>query len=213
MTETLTELAKPIKGTIWQHPTRRDYDGKPMQYTVTSVRKHPRLGLVVYSVDRHGSSYNVPRVKLAAWHDRATIVSVPDSVPTTTGPRLTRAECEALHREAHIAGHAAAVSVTPRPMIVERHAKAFDDRSPVVQTYQVSEGACGFAWVSVHPGNGSYARYLKSTGLARPSSEGGVQIWISAYNQSLERKSAYASAYAQVIQNAGITAYGHSRMD
>ena len=81
-------------------------------------------------------------------------------------------------------------------------------------SYFVSDGVCGFAWVIVKPGTSKFARWLKKTGKARTDSYyGGVCIWISDFNQSEQKKYAFASAMAKVFSEAGFTAYAMSRLD
>ena len=41
----------------------------------------------------------------------------------------------------------------------------------------------------------------------------GLSVWVSEGGQSMERKEAYARAYADVLRAAGIEAYAGSRMD
>jgi hypothetical protein len=118
-----------------------------------------------------------------------------------------------LHQSAHRAGMAAGEAHRPATMIVQRHANMMDDSSPVVQQWVESEGVCGFAWVTITPGNSSFAIWLKKYTRARPAYQGGVQIWVHEFNQSMERKQAYAQAYAKVVRDAGIKAYAGSRMD
>jgi len=103
---------------------------------------------------------------------------------------------------AHAAGLTAAATVVPVPMVVSGF-----ESSPVM------DGVCGFAWVNIHPGTSPAARYAKKYLGARAAYEGGMQIWVSAYNQSMTRKSAYASAFAAVLMENGITAYAGERMD
>lgn len=79
--------------------------------------------------------------------------------------------------------------------------------------YIVPDGPCGFAWVIVKPGTSSFARWLVRTNRGSKAYRGGVQIWVSDFNQSMERKSAYADAFAKVLQQAGIECYSDSRMD
>ena len=72
---------------------------------------------------------------------------------------------------------------------------------------------CGFGWVNIKPGNSKFANWLKKNDLARKSYYGGVDIWISDYGQSYDRKVAHASAMARVFSQAGIKAYGTGRLD
>jgi hypothetical protein len=73
---------------------------------------------------------------------------------------------------------------------------------------------CGFAWINVKPGNSRFAKYLKEKRIAHTDGYyGGVTIWVSAYNQSVDLKEAYARAYANVLTKHGIKAYSASRLD
>lgn len=106
-----------------------------------------------------------------------------------------------LFETASAAGRLAATSAVPVPMHIAGYAP-------------VSEGACGFAWVNIKPGNSAFARWLKAKKLAQSDSYyGGVTVWISEYNQSLHRKEAHARAMAEVLKQAGFRVYAYSRMD
>ena len=91
------------------------------------------------------------------------------------------------------------------PMIVE-------DKQNGKQWF-VEDGACGFAWVSIHPATSSFARWLKKQGIGSKAYSGGLQIWVHDYNQSIQKKSEYASAYAEVLRDNGYKAYSGSRLD
>jgi hypothetical protein len=117
----------------------------------------------------------------------------------------------ALHSKAHAAGMAAGGAHTPTPMgVVE--ADIFGKPKPGAHVEVVHSGVCGFAWVSFK-GNTSFGRAMKAAGLARKRYEGGLSVWVSEFGQSMERKEAYARAYAAVLREAGIEAYAGSRMD
>ncbi len=99
------------------------------------------------------------------------------------------------------AGRQAAEDCSPTPMIVQEHANPLDDNSPVVRQYApVMGGVCGFAGLRVRPGNSSFARWLVKHQDAHKSYYGGVETSIFDYNQSMERKSAHASAMAKVLK-------------
>ena len=108
-----------------------------------------------------------------------------------------------LIEQAHAAGVAAAAACNVRAMVV----------SGGGQSWYVPDGVCGFAWITIHPGNCALAKYVKKYHGARAAYGGGMQIWVSAYNQSMQLKEAYATAYAGVLQAAGHKAYAGSRMD
>lgn len=130
-------------------------------------------------------------------------------------PKVVRdAEHASLWERAWAAGVEAAKACTPEPMIVEEHENQLDDNSPVVARYgPIAAGICGFAAVRVVPGNSSFARWLTSARSARPHHRGGIQVFISAYEQSYERKTAHAQAMAGVLREAGVNAYTESRLD
>lgn len=98
------------------------------------------------------------------------------------------------------AGQKALEECTPTPMVVQQHTNPLDDSSPVSKSWYVSGGVCGFAWVNVSPGNTSFARWLVKQGYAGKSYRGGVDIWVRAGGQSLERKEAYAHAMAASLK-------------
>jgi len=118
-----------------------------------------------------------------------------------------------LYTEAHDAGMIAGAKALPTPMTVQQHASPFNDNSPVVKEWHVPEGACGFAWVTIRPGTCSFAKWLKKNDLASVAYGGGMQVWVHQFNQSVERKEAYAHAFAEVLRLHGIKAYAGSRLD
>ena len=83
----------------------------------------------------------------------------------------------------------------------------------VDERYYVGDGPCGFAWVTVKPGTSSFAKWLVKQGYASKAYGGGVQIWISEHNQSLERKTAHARVMAERLREYGFKAYSNSRID
>lgn len=116
--------------------------------------------------------------------------------------------------EAQEAGKKAALALTPIPMVVGEAKSILSDEIDYTKpTYYVADGVCGFAWVNITPGTSAFARWLKKEGLAHKSYDGGVNIWISDYNQSLQKKEAHAEAMAKVLTENGFKAYPRSRMD
>jgi hypothetical protein len=102
----------------------------------------------------------------------------------------------------------------PTPMIVQQHANMADDNSPVVQSWNVPGGVCGFAWVNIKPATSKFCRWLKANNIVeRVSYHGGYNLWCSDFGQSMERKEQWAGAVAQVLRKYGITARSMSRMD
>lgn len=121
---------------------------------------------------------------------------------TRISPTLTDHEARALFTKAHAAGMKAGEDANPTPMVIRGY-----EHEPVM------DGVCGFAWVKVMPGNGSFARWLKKNTHAHPGYSGGTDLWVREFNQSLTRKEAYARAFAGVLKEAGVEAYGQSRID
>jgi len=110
----------------------------------------------------------------------------------------------ALERIAHAAGIKAGRECRPIPMIVST--------ASGIEIECVDDGACGFAWVAF-AGNTAWGRWAKKQGIARSHYPSGLCVWVSEFGQSVDRKSAFASAYAQVLRNSGIDAHSGSRLD
>jgi hypothetical protein len=124
------------------------------------------------------------------------------------------ANFQSLWNQAHAAGMAAGQAASPTPMVVGPGSVLVNGVPALSRSYYVSEGVCGFAWVVVHPGNCSFARWAKKTQGARAEYGGGMCVkWVGEFNQSMTRKEAYADAFAMVLREAGIKAYSRSRMD
>jgi hypothetical protein len=135
----------------------------------------------------------------------------------------------ALVQEAHAAGEAAGRASKPVPMVVEGHAHPLDDSSPVVDSWFVADGVCGFAWITLFAKGTEAKRFVNwLTGTQKPARpdlappitarkkySGGHEIWVSGFDQSMQRKEAYAQAFANVIRGKieGLSAYAGSRMD
>jgi hypothetical protein len=124
-------------------------------------------------------------------------------------------EFQILFNEARIAGLQAAAAEQVVPMIVAEHSNPLNDEG----------GCCGFAWVLLKVRRGredgydntltaQFGNWMKKNGHGKHSDyEHGVSMWIHEYGQSMQRKEAYAGAFAQVLRNAKIRAYSQSRMD
>lgn len=128
---------------------------------------------------------------------------------------------EKLLSEADAAGKAAVAKLNVVPMVVAKHVNQMDDSSPIEQSWFVADGVCGFAWINVKPGNSPFANYLKKSvsetdAIGKPHKDdyyGGVKIWVHGWNQSMQKKAAYAHGFAGVLQAHGIKANGESRLD
>ncbi|MFA7408383.1 MAG: hypothetical protein WCY93_11265 [Anaerolineaceae bacterium] len=123
---------------------------------------------------------------------------------------------EAAWKEAHEAGEAAVSALKVVPMVVGTETHLFSgDLDNSKPTYFVEDGVCGFASVHVKPATSQFARWAKNTHrMHRDEYLGGVYMSVSAYNQSLQKKEAYARAFAKVLRdNLDINARVESRMD
>ncbi len=120
-----------------------------------------------------------------------------------------------LFNRAHQAGMVAGTGHTPEPMYLVERENPFDDTSKVIHAYEpVMDGVCGFAWVNVKPGTSRFARWIRANDKGRSDDYyGGTTVWVRYFDQSYERKLAYAEAFAEVLQEAGIRAYAHGRLD
>jgi hypothetical protein len=117
-----------------------------------------------------------------------------------------------IHQQAHEAGMAAVESAQVAPMIVGSPSTPLgNDIDPKQRVYYVADGVCGFAWIVVK-GNDGFGRWACKQGIARDGYKCKM-IWVSQFNQSMQKKEAYASAYAKVVRDAGYSAYSESRMD
>ena len=110
----------------------------------------------------------------------------------------------ALAGVAHAAGIEAGRNCKPIPMVV-----CTSSGKPIER---LDEGACGFAWVAF-AGNTAWGRWAKKAGLAGSHYPSGLCIWVREFGQSIDRKEAYAGAYAQVLRNSGIECHAGSRLD
>jgi hypothetical protein len=113
------------------------------------------------------------------------------------------AQYEALLSVAHSKGLEAGRDCRPIPMYV------LENNIPIDC---IDDGACGFAWIAF-AGNTSWAKWAKKRGIARYNYPKGLCVWVSEFGQSVDRKAAYAGAFAQVLRNAGIDCYAASRLD
>jgi len=125
-----------------------------------------------------------------------------------------RKHYESIWQEATKAGDDALAKCTPTPMIVQQHSNPLNDNSSVEKEWFVEDGVCGFAWIVVRPGNCSFANFLKEKDYARKDSYyGGVSIWVTVGNQSMQKKETWGRAFAEVLRKYDIDARMMSRMD
>lgn len=109
---------------------------------------------------------------------------------------------EKLWADAYQAGLDAVDKLYVTPMVVVGGGKR----------YFVADGACGFAWVTV-PGNSAFGKWGKAKGLFSKAYPKGLWYWVGEFNQSMQKKEAFASAMADHLRANGVDAYSGSRMD
>ena len=80
------------------------------------------------------------------------------------------------------------------------------------KTY-ILDGLCGFAWVNISPARGAFVNWLKAQGIGSKGYYGGYEVWVREFGQSVDRKYAFAQAFAQVLGKYGIEASAGSRLD
>ncbi len=106
---------------------------------------------------------------------------------------------EEIVHEAHQSGYQAGLECKPTPMRIVGHEP-------------IEAGMSGFAWV-YFAGNTSFGKWAKKSGIASEHHPKGLHVWVGEFNQSMERKRAYAMAYAEVLRSHGITAHSGWRLD
>ena len=113
--------------------------------------------------------------------------------------------------------NAAYINAQPAPMAVYETAGLSDAPKPGGKSWYVSEGVCGFAYVTIHPATSSFARWLSKNKIGYNAYTGGWQIpmhfFVGQIGQSLERAEAAAHAVANFLCQQGIDTHASSRMD
>lgn len=137
-----------------------------------------------------------------------------DKVKTSCQEREQRnGDHAALWARAMEAARKAHADAVPAPMIV---ADAHLDGTLVEggERHYVREGACGFGYVTVSPGNCSFALWLRKHANAYKHYYGGVRVSMNLGGaQSVARAEAAAYAASDVLREAGVKAYACSNLD
>jgi hypothetical protein len=134
---------------------------------------------------------------------------------TVAKKTITKTQAKKIFKQAYEAGMKAGNSVGVTPMIVGSPTTPLgNDIDYTKRTYFVEGGVCGFAWVKIKPARGNFVAYLKSLDKFPSNAwNGGYDYWVSEFGQSMQRKEAFAGAFADVLRGYGINAYAQSRMD
>ena len=112
-------------------------------------------------------------------------------------------ENASLYEDAHAAGELAANVCVPQPMYVKYNGI----------TECVEGGDCGFASIIIRPAHGKFVSYLKKNKIGEKHWRGGWSIWVSGWGQSHARKTAYARAFARILNESGLKASVEERLD
>jgi hypothetical protein len=124
--------------------------------------------------------------------------------------------------EADVAGREAVQKLKVIPMIVGQGKSLFSNEIDYSQpTEYVADGVCGFAWTYVYPdykGNTKLGKeerkVLEACGFEKDyCNPKKYTLWVSDFNQSMQKKEAYARAFSGVLRSRGIQAGSQSRMD
>ena len=125
--------------------------------------------------------------------------------------------CGAIYLKAYSVGQNAGKESRPTP-VVFYEADLLD--RPIGKSYYEAEGVCGFAGVEVRPASYAgkkdceFVRYCRSNKIGYYSDYN--KCWYipcHEYGQSMQRKEAFAEAFAQVLKENGIQANATSRME
>jgi hypothetical protein len=125
---------------------------------------------------------------------------------------LTKTQCYDIYVEAYEAGVKAGNEIGV-PKFIVGDSIGLSNKIDYSKPTYVLNGLCGFAWVKIYPARGAFVNYLKSRNIGDKSYNGGYDIWVSEFGQSVDRKNAFAQAFAEVLKKYGINAYGQSRLD
>ena len=126
--------------------------------------------------------------------------------------KLGKRECARIYKEAYAAGLQAGKEVGVPKFIVGDAIGLSNEIDYSKKTY-VLEGLCGFAWVNISPARGAFVTYLKSINEGHKAYYGGYELFVHEFGQSVDRKSAFAGAFAEVLRKYGINASAGSRLD
>jgi len=125
---------------------------------------------------------------------------------------IGKRECARIYKEAYAAGLIAGKEVGV-PKFIVGDAIGLSDQIDYTKKTYILEGLCGFAWVNISPARGAFVTYLKSIDAGHKGYYGGYEIWVREFGQSVDRKYAFAQAFAEVLGRYGIEASAGSRLD
>ena len=126
---------------------------------------------------------------------------------------LGKRECARIYKEAYEAGLLAGKDADTPKFVVGSPTTALGSDIDFSKKTYILDGLCGFAWVNISPARGAFVTYLKSIDAGHKGYYGGYEIWVREFGQSVDRKYAFAQAFAEVLGRYGIEASAGSRLD
>ena len=126
---------------------------------------------------------------------------------------LTKNQCHNIYVEAYEAGMKAGNEVGVPKFVVGTPTTPLGNDIDFKKETFIMDGLCGFAWVTIKPARGAFVNYLKGRQVGSNGYYGGFEIWVREFGQSVDRKTAFARAFADVLNKYGINASVGSRLD
>lgn len=120
---------------------------------------------------------------------------------------------KAIYEEALEAANQASDACKPIGMIVGEAKDLFSNEMIPGTEEFVADGPCGFAWCVIRPARGPLVKWLKANNIGYKHYYGGWAVSMHMGDQSVQRKSAAAGAFASVLRKHGFDAYADARLD
>lgn len=118
-------------------------------------------------------------------------------------PKLDDAGATAIYHEAHSAGqHAAELVITPMAYKIKEDGRKFFYNAPLER---------GEAWINLP--SGAFAHWAHKQKLDHCHWDGGKRIYVLQYGADLDKKRAYARAFADMLKRYGIAADSCSKVE
>jgi hypothetical protein len=162
--------------------------------------------------DIHAESNRIIGLYVAKQEAIAKAAAEKKSVKEPTA-KFSKTACKKIYNEAYAAGIKAGNEVGVPKFVVGEPTTPLGGNIDYSKPTYILDGLCGFAWVDIFPARGSFVTFLKSQGIGDKNYNSGYGIWIKEFGQSVDRKYAFAQAFAEVLQKYGIRAYAGSRLD
>ena len=126
---------------------------------------------------------------------------------------IGKRECARIYKEAYEAGLLAGKDADTPQFVVGSPTTALGSDIDFSKKTYILDGLCGYAWVNISPARGAFVTYLKSIDVGRKGYYGGFEVSVREFGQSVDRKYAFAQAFAEILGKYGIQASAGSRLD